>query len=238
MKKYIVSIFLSVALVFTAFAQKTVKDDNAETRSVGNFHGIEVSTGIHLFLTSGNEEVAVSASQSEYRDKIVTKVVDGILKIYYENKLGSINTKKEKKELKAYVSYKTLDQLDANTGAEVEINGVLTADVLKMKVNTGAIINAVVNVKELEVKQNTGSILTISGTAYTLNVDGDTGSMFKGTDLKTNTCNAKASTGAGVYITVEKEMSVKANTGGYIKYTGNAGIREITTNTGGIVSKI
>jgi hypothetical protein len=37
---------------------------------------------------------------------------------------------------------------------------------------------------------------------------------------------------------VEKELNVKANTGGYVKYKGNAGIREVKTNTGGTVSKI
>jgi hypothetical protein len=37
-----------------------------------------------------------------------------------EYKLASINTKKKRKELKAYVSYKSLDRLDANTGARVD----------------------------------------------------------------------------------------------------------------------
>jgi hypothetical protein len=33
-------------------------------------------------------------------------------------------------------------------------------------------------------------------------------------------------------------MTVKANTGGYVKYKGEAGIRDIKTNTGGHVSRI
>jgi hypothetical protein len=33
-------------------------------------------------------------------------------------------------------------------------------------------------------------------------------------------------------------MNVKANTGGYVKYKGEGGIREIKTNTGGYVSRI
>jgi hypothetical protein len=59
-----------------------------------------------------------------------------------------------------------------------------------------------------------------------------------GEDLTTNTCVVDMSTGAGIYISVEKELNVRADTGGYIKYKGNAGIREIKTNTGGYVSKI
>jgi len=69
-------------------------------------------------------------------------------------------------------------------------------------------------------------------------VEGDTGSMFKGSNLRTDNCNAKTSTGAGIYIQVDKELYAKANTGGFLKYKGNAGVKEIVTHTGGSVKKI
>jgi hypothetical protein len=238
MKKLFLSLLLATSF-YNLLAQKTISDPNAEKRNVSGFHGINVGTGIKLIVTEGStEDVAVSASKTEYRDKIVTKVENGILKIYYDNKPGAANTKKEKKELKAYVSYKSLDQLNANTGAEVQIEGTLKSVSVKMNVNTGATIKGAINIDDLDVDQNTGSIITFTGVAGKLNVEGDTGSMFKGIDLKTNNCNVTASTGAGVYITVQKELNVKANTGGYVKYKGDAGIRDIKTNTGGSVSKI
>ena len=107
-----------------------------------------------------------------------------------------------------------------------------------MNVNTGATVKGLVNIDDLNVDQNTGSEVTLTGHAGKLDVSGDTGSMFKGIDLETGNCNAKASTGAGIYITVQKELYIKANTGGYVKYKGDAGIREIKTNTGGSASKI
>jgi hypothetical protein len=236
-------IFLFLLVIGTSFgslmAQKTINDANAEKRNVGSFHGINVATGIKLMLTEGSaEEVAVSAATTEYRDKIITKVENGILRIYYENKPGAINKKKENKDLKAYVSYKILDQLNANTGAQVQIEGTLKSASMKMNVNTGATVKGTVNINELEVDQNTGSVITLTGDAGKIDVDGDTGSMFKGIDLKTDNCDAKASTGAGIYITVSKELNANINTGGYVKYKGDAGIREIKTHTGGSVSKI
>ena len=236
-------VFLFVLVVGTSFgsllAQKTINDANAEKRNVGSFHGINVATGIKLMLTEGNaEEVAVSAATTEYRDKIITKVENGILRIYYENHLGAINKRKENKDLKAYVSYKTLDQLNANTGAQVQIEGTLKSASMKMNVNTGATVKGAVNINDLQVDQNTGSVITLTGDAGKIDVDGDTGSMFKGIDLKTDNCDARASTGAGIYITVSKELNASTNTGGYVKYKGDAGIREIKTHTGGSVSKI
>ncbi|MEI2738371.1 MAG: head GIN domain-containing protein [Chitinophagaceae bacterium] len=239
MKKLFLS-FLAVAIAGTAlFAQKTINDPNAEKRTVSGYHGIEVGTGIELNLTEGSsEEVAVSAATTEFRDKIVTKVENGILKIHYETKMGSINKKKESKNLKAYVSYKTLDLLHATTGAEVKINGVLKSSSLDMKANTGALVDGEVDITTLKVSQSTGSKITLSGKAEKLEIDGDTGSKFKGEDMSTSNCNVTVSTGAIVSVKAEKELQAKANTGGVIKYKGNATIKDIKTNTGGSVTRI
>lgn len=94
MRKSILS-FLAVVFCTSVFAQKIINDPNAEKRTVSSFHGIEVATGIELSLTQGTtEEVAVSAAQPAYRDRIVTKVENGILKIYYDSKAGAINKQK------------------------------------------------------------------------------------------------------------------------------------------------
>jgi hypothetical protein len=239
MKKSFLSLFLLTGLVFCGFAQKTINDANAEKRNVGSFHGIDVATGIELVLTKGQvEEVAVSASEPEFRNKIVTEVVNGILKIHYETKTGAINRVNQSKKLKAYVSYKILDELKVTTGAEVLIEGVLEAAKLDLTANTGGIVKGEVSIGDLKVDQNTGSKITMNGKVNNLDAEGDTGSKFMGENLNTNNCKVEMSTGAGLYISVEKELDVKANTGGYIKYKGNAGIREIKTNTGGTVSKI
>ncbi|HKB43799.1 MAG TPA: head GIN domain-containing protein [Chitinophagaceae bacterium] len=239
MRKIFLYILIMAAYSTGAFSQKTVNDPNVEKRNVSGFHGIDVATGIKLILTEGSvEDVAVSASKIEYRDKIITEVKNGVLKIYYETKFGAINKRKESKDLKAYVSYKSLDKLDVASGAEVEINGVLTSTSFNLQAGTGGLVNGEINVTTLKVNQNTGSKITLSGKVDNLEVEGDTGSKFLGEDLKTTDCSAVASTGARIYITVQKELSAKANTGGNIKYRGDGSIREIKVNTGGSVSKI
>lgn len=238
MQKLFLSFLVMVCSV-AAVAQETINDPNAEKRTVSSFHSIEVGTGIELTLTQGHtEDVAVSAAKTEYRDRIITKVENGILKIHYDSKMGSINKRKESKNLKAYVSCKTLDVLNANTGADVKIVGLLKSNILSIKATTGALIDGEVDVNTLKVSQNTGSKINFSGRADNLIVDGDTGSKFKGEDLATNNCNVTVSTGAIVSVKAEKELQVKANTGAVVRYKGNASIKEIKTNTGGAVSKI
>lgn len=231
--------FLVMVFSVAVMAQKTINDPNAEKRTVSSFHGIEVGTGIELSLTQSNtEDVAVSAAKTEHRDRIITKVENGILKIHYDSKMGSVNKIKESKNLKAYVSFKTLDVLNANTGADIDIVGSIKSPTLDIKANTGALIDGEVDVTTLKVSQNTGSKINLSGRADKLTVDGDTGSKFKGEDMATSNCNVTVSTGAIVSVKAEKELQVKANTGGVVRYKGNASIKEIKTNTGGTVSKI
>ena len=239
MKKIVFSLLMLSLSGSLLYAQKTINDPTAEQRNVNGYHGIEVGTGIELLLTAGNtEQVAVSAATTEFRNKIVTKVENGILKIYYDSKLGSVNKTKENKDLKAYVSYKNLDMLDANTGAEVKMDGVLKSASLDLKANTGAQVNGEVSVGSLKVSQNTGSRVALSGKADKLELDGSTGSRFKGEDMNTSNCSVSVSTGAIVSVLAEKELQVKANTGGSVKYKGSPSVREIKTSTGGSVSKI
>jgi hypothetical protein len=239
MKKLLLSFLFIAVTGTTLLAQTIINDLNAEKRNVSGYHGIDVATGIELTLTEGNaEEVAVSAATTEFRDKIVTKVENGILKICYETKTGSINKAKESKYLKAYVSYKTLDLLHVTTGAKVKINGVLKSASLSMEANTGAIVEGEVNIASLKINQNTGSKVTLSGKADKLDIDGDTGSKFKGDDMATSNCNVKVSTGAIVSVSAENELQAKASTGGSVKYKGSPSVKDIKRSTGGSVNKI
>jgi hypothetical protein len=240
MKKIVLSLLLVSGLVAMVNGQtKIFTDANAVKRTVSNFHGIEVATGITLILSQGNtEDVAISAANAEHRDRIVTRVENGILKIHYDTKTGAINKKNESKNLKAYVSCVKLDRLVVTTGAEVEIQDKISASELELSANTGGLVKGQVNASSLKVIQNTGSKITLSGAAGSLDAEGSTGSKFAGENFTTGTCSISVNTGAGVTIHVEKEMNAKASTGGYVKYKGTAGIREIKTNTGGSVSRI
>lgn len=237
--KQLITGILSIVFVVAAGAQQPISDPLVQQREVGHFHSVEVASGIKLFLSAGTaDEVAVSASTEAYRDRIVSRVENGVLKLYYDNKLKAGTRKKVRAELKAYVSCSSLTELHATTGAQVKLQGVFTGTTLRMKANTGAQINGEVAVSSLDVKQNTGSLITLTGKTEKLDVDGDTGSKFKGEGIKAGVCSVNVSTGAVVAITAEKELEVNAGTGGTVRYSGNAVLKDIKTGTGGSVKRI
>jgi len=237
MKKILLSLlsFISVS----AFAQDApAKDPGAIERTLSApFSAIIVSDGIDVYLTQGqSESVAVTSSDEKYMSRFKTEVVGGTLKIYYDNK-GINFAFNEKRKLKAWVTFKNIDKLHASGGASVKTSGAIDADKLDMRFTSGSHFTGKITAKELTVDQNSGSGMNVSGRADKITVEGSSGSTFKGYDLAVDYCDAKASSGAGVHITINKELNAKANSGGGIRYKGTALIKDLNVSSGGVVKR-
>lgn len=238
MKKLLLSIAFLFSLAVYAQDAKVFNDANAVKRNLnGSFTAISVSSGIDLYLSQGNEEsLAVSASEQQYLDRMITEVENGTLKIYFNNK--GFNWKHGNRRLRAYVSCKTLDKLSASAGADVHVSGNINSSKLYIDVSSGAGFTGAVTASEMSADVSSGAAMKISGSAAKLTVDVSSGADFKGFDFAADYCNASASSGAGVHVTINKELSAKASSGGDIHYKGTGLIRDIKTSGGGSVKKI
>ena len=223
-------------LASTTTTQAQIKDANAEVRPAKNFHAIRVSSGIELILVQGNEEaLAVRAVNAEHRNNIKTVVEDGVLKITYDNSVWKKNNGNRK--LKAYVSAIKIDDIHASSGSSVKIDGKLNSPELGIDVSSGANFKGEIKADRLVVDQSSGSVVDISGSAGTLKVEGSSGSVFNGYDLAVENGEADSSSGGLIHVTVNKELSAEASSGGSISFKGNGVIRNIKTGSGGSVQK-
>jgi len=217
MKKIIVAFAIVLLAASSVQAQRFVYDDNAEKRGIGSFHAIETSAGIQVIITKGSkEELAVSVSDKDLIGKVETVVKDGVLKIYRDTDWKFWNNFKDW-HIKVYVSYVKLDALEASSGASIQGTDL--------------------RFDQLSVRQSSGALIDLSGSADALHVNGSSGSQFKGYNFKTNTCHADVSSGADAKVNVIKEISAKASSGGSIRYTGDASIRDMHVSSGGSVKK-
>lgn len=218
MKKILISC-VAVLMAFSAtVAQKVVYDDNnAQKRSISSFHAIETSSGIEVIISKGDkEELAVSVGNTEYLDEVKTIVENGTLKISRQGDWKFWNKWKNWR-VKVYVSYKNLDAVKATSG--------------------GSVNGSDISLEKLTARLNSGGTINLSGTVNSLDVDGSSGAQFRGYGLSAVNCIAEASSGAGIQITVTKEISAKANSGGFIRFKGEALIRDINVNSGGSVKR-
>lgn len=236
MKKLI--LFAVIVLgAFAAKAQKTVYDANAQVRSVKGFRAIQVSGGIDLYLSSGQEAVAVSAKEIEHRDRIKTEVENGVLKIWYDWKDGMNFLKGTNRQLKAYVSFKTLESLSASGGSDVDVDGAINASKFSLNISGGSDFRGKINAQELTIDQSGGADINISGKAARLTVDASGGSDFNGYGLEAETATVGASGGSDVEVTVNKQLTANASGGSDVSYRGNASSVTSNKSGGGSVKK-
>src|SRR5678810_842684 len=125
MQKVFVCLLFVVAGLSVS-AQNVVRDPNAQVRNVPTFNKLRVSSAISLYLSQGNAQgVAVSSEDQNVTNKIKTEVRDGVLKIYVEN--GAWNGWNwSNKHLKAYVTFTTLEMLEASGACSVELTDPIT----------------------------------------------------------------------------------------------------------------
>lgn len=226
------------ALLFTVvlLGQKTFNDPNAEVRDVKGFKGVNVATGIQLYITQdANEAVAISAESSEARQRVKTIVQDGVLRIFFENTGLKFKFKYLKKQVKAYVSIATVEKLGVSSGAVMQVEGAIKSDKLELDVQSGGTFKGNVEAASLDVESSSGAVVKIAGTAGRIAVDGSSGSDLSGYGLVTEKATVKVSSGASVKLTINKEVTAKASSGGELVYKGSAARSDVNTSSGGSV---
>ena len=238
--KKIFSLFLVGILALSAAAQeKVIYDANAEKRAVTPFHAIKVSHGIQLLLKQGTEEaLAISAEKQEYANAIKSEVVNGELRIYVKQDMEKWwNQNKKGTRIKAYVSFKNLDQLNASSGSNTTIDGRLSGNKLSVDLSSGASLNGELAVAALDIELSSGAKSNVKGNVDNLSVETSSGAHFYGYDLNATTAKADASSGGKMELTVNKDLAASASSGGAIVYKGAAGISNVSTSSGGKVRK-
>lgn len=237
--KKITLLIVIAALATLATGQKTINDANAEKRNVSGFHAIEVSSGIDLYLSQGEESVAVSASETRYRDKIKTEVANGVLKIWYGSSSGiRIEIGERNKKLKAYVAYKSIDRLKASAGSDVVVDGAIKADKFALHVSGGSDFDGKVEANDFTLWGSSGSDIKLIGSAKTASIDVSSGSDVDGLGFAVDMCKVEASSGSDVSITVNKEFDVHASSGSDVRFNGNGLIRNVKNSSGGSVKRL
>lgn len=232
-KQFTLLLFCTVFIQATAL-QANQTSNSRQTRQVTAFHGVSVSSGIDLYLTQKNiEEIVVEADADEL-DKIITKVEDGILKIYIkEQSWFNMNWKKD--PVKVFVSFKTLDKLEASAGSDINAEGVLKLDKLNMDASSGSDIKLELEANELNVESSSGSDISLKGKASIMQANASSGSDINAGELQTKKCTASVSSGSDIQVYVIDELDANASSGGDITYSGNPKTKDINESSGGDV---
>lgn len=229
---------------------------SGEDRNVGQFSGISASTGVVVNFKQENPisvKVVADADKMQY---VVTKVEDGILNVYIDNK----NQKNLKiKNISVNVSAPKIESIKTSSGAVFNsinninenrlalnissgsvVNGTLNIkENAVVEISSGAVINSQINTNDLSVKSSSGSTANLKGDAKFGTVDMSSGAVCNAEGFKFDHLKVQSTSGARISTHILEELSARASSGGAIEYKGNPKIdSDISKVSGGSLKKI
>lgn len=232
--KYLL-IFLFTAFSFHSFAQTVINDKNVEVRNVGSFSGIKISGTIDIYLSqSDSYALAVSASEDKFRENIKTEIVNDILTISYNG--GSMRYNGDKK-LRAYISFKTLESLEASGASDIIINETFKANSFKLRLSGASGIKGKIEISNLILDISGASTVKVNGNVTNLRIEASGASDVKNYDLVADNCIAELSGASDVKITINKSISAKASGASNLYYKGNPERKDVNSSGASSVSQ-
>lgn len=216
------------------FLGPSIKGDGnvvEKERTLGDFDEIKVTTGMNVWITQGDQTKVVVVADENLHDVILTEVSGKTLKVYTDSR---IRWAKEKKVL---ITIDNLSKINSSAGSNVHSNGLLNFEDLEISTSSGSNANLEVFSKNLSVSASSGANAKLKGNAYKLELDASSGANIIAGGLEAAICEAEASSGANVHITVLNEIEAHASSGGNVIYYGNPEKVDTKTSSGGNVTR-
>lgn len=252
MKKLLFAILLLAGFALNA-QEKTaiVYDENAQVRKVPSFTAISVSSAIDLYLTQSNKnEVAVSATNDEIRDHIITEVVGGTLIIRLGDKGTWFSWRKwGNYKTKAYVSIKDIDALTASGACNVHLvntiespkiriklsgasdfKGNIKAGVLMYQLTGASDYKGEITANSIDIDGSGASNIELTGSVDDLAIEVSGASSAKLYNLTAKGAILRAAGASNIGVTVTEILRANSSGASDINYKGNPNVKESNTS--------
>ena len=217
----IIALFLTISL-------------GAQTRQIGDFTGIKVSTSVSVKL------VKADAPKIEYKmikgdeSSLITEVKGKNLIVKTKSKFGGYNNA----QAKVIVYYTKLDDISVSAGASVKCDDPIRAQDMDIDVSSGSSADIEVIAKTIDAEASSGASLKLEGSAKKAEYDASRGSTINAKMMICDYVNADVSTGATIKAHVNKKLNAEASSGGSIRYTGDAEDNNIDKGWSGQIKRM
>lgn len=187
-----------------------------EDRTINKpFTAIKATEGLDVYLTQGENESIIVEADENLQELIITEVENGVLKIHTDKNIGNASSKK------VIVTFKDIASIISTSGSDVYSTNTITVENLELKSTSGSDMKLNVKTTSLNCKSTSGSDMRLSGSTTNLIAEATSGSDIKAADLKAESSQVKATSGADVTVNTSKKLTASANSGGDVKYYGN-----------------
>lgn len=224
MRKFIATLFLSISSI-------AVMGQQSEVRSIGSFSGLKAGEAIDVYLKKGDKEsVRVETSGTDLGN-VLTEISGSYLKIHMRD------GRYKNQNVKVYVTYVSLDRIHASSAANVYSEGTISSNSLTMSASSAATIEIAINAGDVMVEVSSAGDIVLEGKAKSLELEVSSAGEVDAYELECEIVRAEASSAGSAKISVTKELTAHASSGGSIRYRGTPGRTNTDSSSGGSVKK-
>ncbi len=224
--------FTTSSCMFDGFGIQGNRNVVSENRKISSeFEGIKVSQGITVYLTQGDDiELTVEADENII-DILITEVEGDVLNIYFDK---NVNRAKARN---VYLTTDNINSIKTSSGSHVKAENTLSAKNMDLRSTSGSGINANFDVQRIICSTTSGANINISGSTSYMEASASSGSHIDAKDLKSNISKADVSSGAGINLYAQDELTAHASSGGNIGYYGHPEVVNKSKSSGGNITK-
>jgi len=234
--KKIAILLLCLAATISVSAQRTriVKAKGpvvTKERSVGEFTGIKVSTGIDVYLTQGsNTSLSVEAAENLH-EYIKTEVRDGILHVF--KKVRFVDSKVHK----AHVTMNQIESLGTSSAGDIFGENTIKVGELKLSASSSGDIKVDVDADKIFVDCSSSGDIVLSGKADYLKASASSSGDLKAGELKVKEAKVRSSSSADITVNVSETLIASASSSGDIRYYGDPKLEKHVSSSGSVKRK-
>lgn len=221
-------IFLtSVVLLFGWLAMAQQSD----VRSVGSFNGVKAGEAVDVYLKKGDKEsVRVEVTGTD-ASNVLTEVSGGYLRVHMRD------GRYKNRSVKVYVTYVSLSKIHASSAANIFSEGIIKAPDLDISTSSAGSIEISIDAGSVMVEASSAGDVVLEGKARKLDVDVSSAGEVDAYTVNCEIVQASASSAGSVKISVSKELTARASSGGSIRYRGSPSKTNTDSSSGGSVKK-
>lgn len=216
-------LLLFFALNFlNGFAQEKVifNDEHVVLRDVQDFNAVVVGGPFKVYYSSDPDmQVAVSAKDSDARDRIITKVSGGTLYISLDQ--SGVKWWGMNKEFKVYITAPKLNGLTVSGAVNFVVVDILKSTNLSLVLSGASNFSGKIDAEAIKTNLSGASDCKVSGSANKLDLVCSGASSFKGADLNVGEADLDASGASSIKIHVNEILKAHASGASSIQYKGS-----------------
>ncbi len=225
----LILLFIFSSCIYTGPSVKGNGNVVEENRKVGDFEKIEISRGMNVYISKGDNRKVVVEADENLQEIIEVRTEDDLLIIKAKQNIRNAKTKK------VFVSAPHISKIKSSSGSNVYSETKLPFKKIELSSSSGSNMNLDVSSETIEASASSGSNIKIKGKTKNFMCKTSSGSNVKAEKLKSEICTAKASSGSNIWISVTESLDANVSSGSNVFVSGDPVKKNIDKSSGGNV---